>query len=43
MLAVGQKAPDFTATTHRNAQFRLSDHQGNHIVLWFYPMAATPG
>ena len=43
MLAVGQKAPDFTAATHRNTQFRLSDHQGSPIVLWFYPMAATPG
>lgn len=39
----GDKAPDFTVTTHSGATLRLSDHAGKYVVLWFYPKADTPG
>ncbi len=42
-LAIGDRAPDFTATTHTGETVRLADHRGQWVVLWFYPMADTPG
>ena len=43
MPAVGEVAPDFEATTDRGETFRLSDYQGQKVVLYFYPEADTPG
>jgi len=40
---VGQKAPDFTATTHDGKTFRLAERKGKWTVLFFYPKAETPG
>jgi peroxiredoxin Q/BCP len=42
-LAVGAKAPDFDASDHRGNRIRLSDYRGKKVVLWFFPMADTPG
>ena len=42
-LKVGQKAPDFSATTHDGNIIRLSDQQGKKIILYFYPKDNTPG
>ncbi|MDE0573549.1 thioredoxin-dependent thiol peroxidase [Demequina sp. B12] len=41
-LAVGDTAPDFTATTD-NGTFTLSQQRGKHVILYFYPAAMTPG
>jgi len=40
--AVGDKVADFTATTG-DGPFRLSDHAGQPVVLYFYPKDNTPG
>ena len=44
MIAAGQPAPDFTATTTDGSTIRLSDFQGSkNVVLYFYPKDNTPG
>ena len=44
MIAEGQPAPDFTATTTDGSTIRLSDYQGKqNVVLYFYPKDDTPG
>jgi peroxiredoxin Q/BCP len=43
MLSVGDKAPDFTVKTHQGDTLALSDLRGQHVLLWFYPKADTPG
>ncbi len=39
---LGKKVADFTADTPAGP-FRLSDHQGHPVVLYFYPKDNTPG
>jgi peroxiredoxin Q/BCP len=39
----GKNAPDFSAPATGEATFRLSDHQGHAVVLYFYPKDNTPG
>jgi thioredoxin-dependent peroxiredoxin len=43
LLETGQKAPDFSVKDHTGKQVSLSDFSGQHVILWFYPKAATPG
>ena len=43
MLEVGTQAPDFTITLGSGDTFTLSEHRGRNVVLFFYPMAFTPG
>ena len=43
MLKVGERAPDFTATSTDNRTIRLSDLKGRHVVLFFFPKAFTTG
>ncbi len=38
-----KKVPDFSAPATGGAQFRLSDHKGKAVVLYFYPKDNTPG
>jgi len=38
-----QKAPDFTVPDENGKNVSLKDHQGNNVVLFFYPKADTPG
>jgi peroxiredoxin Q/BCP len=38
-----KKIPDFSAPATGGAPFRLSDHQGKAVVLYFYPKDNTPG
>jgi peroxiredoxin Q/BCP len=40
---LGKKVPDFSAPTDGNATFRLADHKGHTVVLYFYPKDNTPG
>jgi thioredoxin-dependent peroxiredoxin len=40
---VGDVAPDFTARTTKGELVTLSSLRGNHVVLYFFPKAFTPG
>jgi len=42
-LETGAVAPSFTLTSHTGEQVSLSDYAGQHLVLFFYPAAMTPG
>jgi peroxiredoxin Q/BCP len=42
-LAAGDKAPDVTLATDDGGQFRLADHKGGKIVVYFYPKDDTQG
>ena len=43
-LKVGDQAPDFELTGHRNGEkFKLSDSRGKkNVVIVFYPLDWTP-
>ena len=43
MLAVGDRAPDFTLNTVGNKPVSLSGFRGQKVVLYFYPKDDTPG
>jgi peroxiredoxin Q/BCP len=43
MVDVGQPAPDFELPNHDGETVRLSDFEGQRIVLYFYPKAGTEG
>jgi thioredoxin-dependent peroxiredoxin len=38
-----KKVPDFSAPATGGTMFRLSDHKGHPVVLYFYPKDNTPG
>jgi peroxiredoxin Q/BCP len=40
---LGKKVPDFSVPATGDAVFRLSDHKGRPVVLYFYPKDNTPG
>jgi peroxiredoxin Q/BCP len=40
---LGKKVPDFSVRATGGATFRLSDHKGHPLVLYFYPKDNTPG
>ena|SRR5437879_879955 len=42
-LKEGDPAPNFIATTDDCRQVSLSDFQGKHVILYFYPRDDTPG
>lgn len=42
-LTAGDIAPDFTLPTADGGELTLSDLRGKHVVVYFYPAAATPG
>jgi peroxiredoxin Q/BCP len=42
-LALGDKAPDFTAPTDGGGRLKLSSLKGRPVVLYFYPKDDTPG
>ncbi|HHO68815.1 MAG TPA: peroxiredoxin [Gammaproteobacteria bacterium] len=41
-VQVGRKVPDFSAES-TGGTFRLSDHKGKNVVLYFYPKDNTSG
>jgi peroxiredoxin Q/BCP len=43
LLDVGSLAPDFETKDESGAVFRLREHRGHKIVLYFYPKDFTPG
>lgn len=42
-LSPGDAAPDFTLPTADGGTLTLSDLRGQHVVVYFYPAAMTPG
>ena len=42
MIKINEKAPDFTLQSDSGDSFRLSDHEGEKILLVFYPGDNTP-
>ena len=43
MLKVGDKAPEIRVETDTGEMFDLAAHQGETVILYFYPRADTPG
>jgi peroxiredoxin Q/BCP len=43
MLQPGTTAPDFTLPDHHGNPVSLADQRGHWVLLWWYPMADTPG
>ncbi len=43
MPEVGERAPEFTATTDAGTRVSLKDFRGQKVVLYFYPKDDTPG
>lgn len=44
MIALGQRAPEFTGTLADGRQLRLKDFRGRrHVILYFFPKDFTPG
>ncbi|GGL60806.1 thioredoxin-dependent thiol peroxidase [Halocalculus aciditolerans] len=43
MLDVGDDAPEFTLDNQDGDAVSLSDFDGRHVVVYFYPRADTPG
>jgi len=42
-LSEGDAAPDFRLPDSNGDEVALSDFRGKHVVVYFYPAAATPG
>lgn len=43
MLAEGTAAPDFALPDQDDRPVTLSSLRGHWVLLWWYPMADTPG
>jgi thioredoxin-dependent peroxiredoxin len=43
VLEAGREAPEIVATVTGGGAFRLSEHRGRWVVVYFYPRANTPG
>ena len=43
MIEAGAPAPDFTVPDQDGNAVTLSDLRGRWVLLWWYPMAGTPG
>jgi peroxiredoxin Q/BCP len=43
VIEVGTPAPDFESTDSRGQRFRLFDHRGKNVILYFFPKAFTAG
>lgn len=43
MLTEGTRAPSFTVPDQDGQPVSLEDFAGRWVVLWWYPMASTPG
>ena len=42
-VKLGEKIPNFTATSTSASEFSLSENVGKNIVIYFYPKDNTPG
>ena len=42
-IKLGNKVPDFRLPATGGGEFRLAEHRGSQLVLYFYPKDSTPG
>ncbi|MBB79110.1 MAG: thioredoxin-dependent thiol peroxidase [Crocinitomicaceae bacterium] len=42
-LKVGDQAPEFTSTDHKDSKVSLGQFKGKKVVIYFYPKDNTPG
>ena len=42
-MKVNDKAPDFSLSDENGATVSLQNFRGQHVVLYFFPKANTPG
>jgi peroxiredoxin Q/BCP len=42
-VKLNKKVPDFSAPATGDRTFKLSDHKGKHLVIYFYPKDNTSG
>jgi peroxiredoxin Q/BCP len=42
-LEIGSIAPDFALPTDGGGQFKLADHKGKRVIVYFYPKDDTSG
>ncbi len=42
-MEVNDQAPDFTLLDENGKNVSLKDFRGQHVVLFFFPKANTPG
>jgi len=42
-VELGQPVPDFEVASTGDKSFRLSEHKGKNILIYFYPKDSTPG
>ncbi|MCY0965133.1 thioredoxin-dependent thiol peroxidase [Parathalassolituus penaei] len=40
---IGSTAPDFSTVNQRGETISLQDFRGQHLIVYFYPKAMTPG
>ena len=43
MLAIGDRAPEFSLPSHTGEIVGLKDFKGKTLVFYFFPKADTPG
>ena len=43
MLSIGETAPGFSVQDQDGATVALDQYRGKSVVLWWYPVANTPG
>ena len=43
MIKINARVPDFSLPATANKTFKLSEHKGYNIILYFYPKDNTPG
>lgn len=43
MLHAGDAAPEFSVPDHLGRTVSLADFRARTLVIWFYPVADTPG
>jgi thioredoxin-dependent peroxiredoxin len=43
VVQIGEQAPDFSLVATNGKKVKISDFQGENVVLYFYPKDMTPG
>lgn len=43
MLETGSSAPEFSLPSNDGATVSLSSYRGQHVIVYFFPRADTPG